>query len=238
MINRVFLRGDCHGDFTWLKTWCDKEETTINDILIILGDAGINFWLNNTDKKKKRKLAKMPITLFCIQGNHEKRPEEGMLNYHKVYKKEIHGYVWIENEYPNLWFAINGEYKIKDKTFLVADGAYSVDMNYRKSRGIPWFEDEQMSDEDMFMLFKLCEKRKYFDFLLTHAAPLNYEPTYLFLPFLEQTMIDKHTEWIIQEIYHKARFGHHFFGHYHDDNWDYYDIPRMSILYNEIRRIL
>ena len=237
MINRVFVKGDCHGDFIWLKDFCKKYNTTKDDLVIICGDAGINFWLNQTDAKKKNFIDHFPITLLCIQGNHEKRPNFDM-GYTPVYIKSIGGLVWIEKKHPNIWFAINGKYTIKEKTFLIADGAYSIDKQYRKSRGIPWFEDEQMSDEDMNKLFNLCEENKYFDFVISHTAPMRYEPTYLFLNFVEQTMIDKHTEWILNEILNKIDFEQWIFGHYHDDNWNYHFDPFLSIVYKEVHQII
>ena len=237
MINRVFIKGDCHGDFMWLKDFCKKYNTTQKDLIIICGDAGINFWLNKTDNKKKNFISHFPITLLCIQGNHEKRPNFDM-GYIPIYKEEIKGKIWIESKHPNIWFAINGEYKIKEKTFLIADGAYSIDKEYRKSRGIPWFEDEQMSDSDMNKLFCLIDKNNYYDFIISHAAPMRYEPTYLFLNFINQTLVDKHTEWILDQIVEKVNFGQWIFGHYHDDNWNYHFDPFLSIVYKEIHQII
>lgn len=237
MFNRIFLRGDTHGDFSWLKDWCKNENTTEKDAIIILGDAGINFWLKrgSSDTSNKRKIAAQPITVLCIQGNHEKRPEPFM-GYELVYKREIGGFVWVEEKYPNIWFLINGIYVINGKKFLIADGAYSIDKEYRLTRGVPWFKDEQMSDEDMEKLFKICEHEKYFHYVLSHTAPMNYEPTYLFLPFIDQSRVDKHTEWILQQIYDKIDFGHWYFAHYHDTNLNYQ--PKMSLLYKEIIQIM
>ena len=237
MINRVFITGDKHGDVTWIKSFCKKYNTTKDDIIIIAGDMGLNFWLNKTDAKKKNFIDHFPITLLCVQGNHEKRPEQS-INYHQIYASDIDGWVWVEDKHPNIWFAINGTYKIKGKSFLIADGAYSVDKFYRQSRRIPWFEDEQMSDEDMNKLFQIADKANYFDFVISHTAPMNYEPTYLFLPGIEQTMVDKHTEWILQEIMDKVDFGQWIFGHYHDDNWQYHFDPFMSIVYKEVHQII
>lgn len=206
--------------------------------MIIAGDFGINFWLNKTDQKKKEKLAALPITILAVQGNHEKRPEKNMCEYHEAWFSEIQGWVWKEDKYPNIWFAKNGEYKILDKTFLIADGAYSIDKDYRRSRGIPWFKDEQMSDADMNKLFYLTDKTKYYDFIISHTAPMNYEPTYLFLDFINQTLVDKHTEWILQEIMNKVDFGLWVFAHYHSDNWNYHFNPRLAIVYNNIYQII
>jgi len=39
--------------------------------MIILGDAGINYYLYERDYELKEQLAQLPITLFCVHGNHE-----------------------------------------------------------------------------------------------------------------------------------------------------------------------
>ena len=237
MFNRIFLRGDTHGDFFWLKDWCKNENTSKNDALIILGDVGINYWLTkrSSDTSNKKKIAAAPITLLCIQGNHEKRPEPA-IGYRITYKEEVSGFVWVEDTYPNIWFLMNGKYTINNKTFLVADGAYSIDKEYRLMRNVQWFEDEQMSDEDAEMLIKLCEHEKRFDYVLSHTAPLNFEPKYLFLSFIDDSKVDKRTEYILQEIYDRIQFRHWFFGHYHSTNLDYE--PNMSILYHRIIQII
>lgn len=46
------------------------------DVLLILGDAGINYWLNQRDRDFENELSDIPITLFCVHGNHEARPWE------------------------------------------------------------------------------------------------------------------------------------------------------------------
>lgn len=57
------------------------------------------------------------------------------------------GQVYIEDEYPNLIFAKNGElYNFNGKSVLVIGGAYSIDKNYRIGKGYPWFENEQLSE--------------------------------------------------------------------------------------------
>lgn len=46
------------------------------DVLIILGDAGVNYYLTRSDYDLKQELNDLPITLFLNRGNHEERPEE------------------------------------------------------------------------------------------------------------------------------------------------------------------
>lgn len=43
-------------------------------MLIILGDAGINFYLDDRNQQFKEELSQYPITLFCVHGNHEEKP--------------------------------------------------------------------------------------------------------------------------------------------------------------------
>jgi len=39
----IFITGDTHGDFSRFTNFCQRFETTKSDIMIILGDTGINF---------------------------------------------------------------------------------------------------------------------------------------------------------------------------------------------------
>lgn len=43
----IYFTGDTHGSFSRIENFCSKMETSKDDVMIILGDAGINFiwWL-------------------------------------------------------------------------------------------------------------------------------------------------------------------------------------------------
>ena len=47
----IYLTGDTHREFHRIKQFCEEYETTTEDILIILGDAGINYYCNYKDKR-------------------------------------------------------------------------------------------------------------------------------------------------------------------------------------------
>lgn len=49
----VYLTGDTHGDFRRIAAFCTRFGTTVDDVMIILGDAGINFSGEQKDKAKK-----------------------------------------------------------------------------------------------------------------------------------------------------------------------------------------
>lgn len=69
---KYYITGDCHRHFRKVEFFCRHHGTTREDVLILLGDVGINFFLDDSDKKLKEELSKLPITLFCVHGNHDK----------------------------------------------------------------------------------------------------------------------------------------------------------------------
>ena len=89
----IFITGDTHRDFSRIYNFCERQGTTKDDIMIILGDAGINYYLLGMDDNLKAELDLMPITLFCIHGNHEERP----FNIPTYEEREWHcGIVYVE----------------------------------------------------------------------------------------------------------------------------------------------
>ena len=131
--NQIYLTGDTHGRFERIISFCERQQVQPESTFIILGDVGLNYYGDRRDNRGKDKLAKIPITFFCIHGNHEMRPSEE-LGYQV---KEYHGgKVWVQPEYPNLVFAIDGEiYDFFGHSCIVIGGAYSVDKYYRLARG-------------------------------------------------------------------------------------------------------
>lgn len=49
----IYLTGDTHGDFERIKDFSDRFHTKKTDIMIILGDAGINFSGFLYDRKER-----------------------------------------------------------------------------------------------------------------------------------------------------------------------------------------
>ena len=125
----IYLTGDTHGDFRRVALFCDKVKSTKDDILIILGDAGINYYGKPKDNRAKQQLSELPITLFCIHGNHEMRPES-ISTYEEI---DWHGgKAYAESEYPSIVFAKDGEvYELNGKRCIAIGGAYSVDKYHR-----------------------------------------------------------------------------------------------------------
>lgn len=219
---RFFITGDTHGDFKRIAEFCDKHNTTKDDVICILGDAGINYYLGKKDYLLKEFLKDLPITLFCIHGNHEERPQN-IPSYDE--KEWNNGIVFYEEDYPNILFAKDGEiFNINGKTILVIGGAYSVDKEYRLMNGWSWFKDEQPNDEIKQYVKEQIKKQKHFDIVLSHTCPITKQPTHMFLSWLDQSKVDKSTERFLQDIADKIDFDSWYFGHFHGigDNGKYH----------------
>lgn len=224
-----YITGDCHRDFSKIIELTNKKQTTIEDVCIILGDVGINYYLDDSDNALKEELSKLNITLFCIHGNHEERPYE-CGDYEIVKWKE--GMVYVEKEYPNLIFAKDGEiYNFNENKVVVMGGAYSVDKYYRLQNNMNWFETEQPDANIKNYVVSQLDKHDWkVDIVLTHTVPYLAEPTWAFLPGIDQSKVDKTTENFLQEIYMNLSFSKWYAGHYHVDSEE----EDIRILYHRI----
>ena len=220
----IYITGDTHRDFMRL----DKMKFNKDDMLIILGDTDINYCLNEEDNKFKKYLKKYNVKMFCIRGNHEERPEN-ISTYKEI--NMFGGKVYIEEEYPNLIFAKDGEeYNIDGKSVLVIGGAYSVDKDYRLMYGYKWFRDEQLTKEEMDIIYNRV-KGKHFDIVLTHTCPYKYEPVEVFLSGIDQSKVDKSMEHFLDKIEKNIKYDKWYCGHYHTEK----EIDKIVFLFENIK---
>lgn len=220
----IYITGDKHRDFYRLHS----IEKNNDNMIIILGDAGINYCLNEEDNKFKMHLNDMNIKLFCIQGNHEERPEN-ISSYKEV--DMFGGKVFIEDEYPNLIFAKNGElYTIDGKTVLVIGGAYSVDKDYRLAYGHRWFKDEQLTESEKEEILRKYSG-KHVDIILSHTCPLKYEPTEVFMKGLDQSKVDKSMEIFLDKIEENIDYDKWYCGHFHTEK----QIDKLEFMFGRIK---
>jgi len=225
----VYITGDKHRNFSIIYNFCQYISTNVNDVLIILGDAGINYYGDPHDKKLKNELSKLPITLFCIHGNHEMRPESICSYKESEYFK---GTVYREDAYQNLIFAKDGEiYDINEKRCLTIGGANSIDKMIRLINRWGWWADEQPSDVTKCQVERRLNTDKWHvDLVLSHTCPYKYMPVEAFLPGFDQSQVSNDTEEWLDSIENKLHYSKWYCGHFHIEK----DIQKIIFLYNSI----
>lgn len=213
----VYYTGDIHSKISKILFDISHYELSSKDTIVILGDAGLNYYGNDRgDKRNKTRLSEQGITIFSIHGNHEMRPS-AILSY--LTKEWNGGVVYYEEAYPNLLFAKDGEvYSLDGKKTIVIGGAYSVDKFYRLMRGFNWFSDEQPSDEIKQYVINALEHCNWkIDQVLSHTCPSKYIPTEAFLSGIDQSSVDNSTENWLDEIENKLDYKRWLCGHWHID---------------------
>lgn len=229
------ITGDTHGDFSRFNELDHDIYPPEDTVIIVLGDAGVNFFLNERDVRLKKTIHSMGYQFYLVRGNHEMRPED-MKGLRFVWSDlVVHGPVLQEREYENIHYLLDGEtYYFLDSTVLVVGGGYSVDKFYRiaKNGYSPcdvermdpdsamkltfWNPREQLDREEQLDIIADVRDRHY-NLVLTHTCPISIEPTDLFLDIIDQNSVDKSTEQFLEELKNMITFDHWMFGHYHAD---------------------
>lgn len=219
---KYFVTGDCHGRFNKVLNYFPFDEENKNNALIILGDTGLNYYLNNTDRKSKMLLQNTGLTFYLVRGNHEERPEN-ISTMIEWYDPEIQGVVYREEDFPNIRYLVDGcIYLFNGYRALVVGGAYSVDKWYRlnghkhKDGWTGWFKDEQLYEEEMNYIFD-SQYGNNFDFVLSHTCPYSWQPFDLFLNGIDQSTVDNSMELWMDKLKDSITWTAWLFGHFHDD---------------------
>ena len=240
-MKKFLVTGDKHGNFSnflySIQGLYKPKETAI----IILGDAGFNFWLNEKDEKTKLFVSSFRYTIYCVRGNHEERPEN--LGYNLEYDPEVMGEVYIDPIAENIrYFQDGGEYNINGYKVLTIGGAYSVDKEARlrwparEDGWTSWFASEQLTEQERE---KIKEKVKgnFYDFVFTHTCPISCEPTDLFIPSIDQSKVDKIMENWLEDIKNNIIYAVWCFGHYHADRAERPCIEQFYRTYEDIEKL-
>lgn len=242
-MNKVYLFGDVHGQYKYIRDFVNNCQVQEDDTIILLGDAGFNFYFNHRDEEFKKKVNKLNITFFVIRGNHEERPSNCMAA--ALDEWELSAFwenlVYVEKKYPNIKYALDCPAKyliptaqgIPIKT-LVLPGAYSVDKYYRIQNGLSWFKDEQCTPEEMDMGIKIAKSVPIWDLILSHTCPVSFEPSDLFLSYIDQSTVDKTTEYWLNDIELNTIYSLWVFAHYHKFRiYPKYNEKQIVMLFND-----
>ena len=246
MIKNWLVRGDTHGQFHWMTNGCLNEYVPAETAIIILGDAGFNFYLNKTDDRKKAEVNARGYRFYCVRGNHEARPQDVSASYELVYDEDVCGYVYMEERFPNIRFFKDwGEYQLGPYRVAVIGGAYSVDkwwrlnrigvysktdLGYNNPKKSGWFPNEQLTADEMNQA-TMTFLNKYYDFVFTHTCPISWQPTDLFLSTVNQSSVDSTMELWMDKLKDVIAWDVWCFGHYHCDRLER---PHVEQYFNDI----
>lgn len=224
MITNWYITGDKHSNLKSLYNFGDE-----NSAVIILGDTGINTGFSQ-DKYLKSKLCNhYKGHIYCVLGNHELRPSDvpGMLT---MWDSEVSGEVYYQPQWPHIkYFKEYGIYWINKMRVMVIGGAYSVDKEYRLLMNGFWNPKEQLSAKEMEDALNMVKFQK-FDAILSHTCPYSDMPTELFLPYFDQSKVDKTMEHWMDEVKQNCEYKKWYFGHYHGEK----EADKLIMLYHSI----
>lgn len=220
-----YITGDTNGDFNRIYDFCSKNKTSRADVLIILGDAGINCGSIERDRVKKIFLSKLPITLFCIHGDHEQRPS-GI----ESYEEDIFcsGTIYKEKQYPNILFAKDGEiFDFNGCKTIVIGGAYSLDKNTGALSRYGWWSDAEPSGKiKKYVESQLGSIGWKVDVVLTHTTPFKYEPLEI-IPEKTVAEMTNATEKWLGTIEERLNYKKWYCGHFQTEK----KVDKLEIMY-------
>ena len=228
----IFFTGDIHGNVNGVAAFINKVHPTMEDVIVLLGDVGANYYNGRKDYLMKQWLNDSGTRFLCIHGNHEMRPVH-VSGY--IETEWCGGKGWLQPEYPNLVFAKDGEiYTMNGLRYLVIGGAYSVDKYYRLSRGWSWWPDEQPSAAIKRKVESVLASRgRQADIVLSHTTPLSLEPREAFLPFIDQRTVDTSTEEWLDAIERRLDYKRWYAGHFHTVK----ETGKLRLMYQDYARL-
>jgi len=227
----IYITGDMHGSLAPIYNFFDEYKPEPNDILVVLGDVGLNYHGTIDDIRIKRivnnYMDKFGMTFFCIHGNHENRPQN-ISSYEE--KEWCGGRVLYEERFPHILFPVDGDiFDIEGAKCIVIGGAYSVDKYYRLENGHNWWSDEQPSPEIKTYVEKQLSNNKV-DIVFSHTCPAKYIPTECFLPMIDQSTVDNSTEQWLDKVEDDLDYKAWYCGHWHTNK----RIDKMHFLYHDV----
>lgn len=242
-----YITGDKHRNFDAVKEFCRVMKTRRKDVLIVLGDAGFNYYGDKRDDKLKKEISQLEITLFCLHGNKENRPVN--VGTYGV-RSFCCGKVYYEPRYPNIFFAIDGEiYEFEGKKYLVVGGAHSVDKLRCLDENKPFWDDEMPNDAVKAKVEAVLQREDNRIYgMMTHTCPVDYLPTEMFVSTRQNAAIrrnprkrkskkmfkpdiDRSTEEWLGVLERELVYNVWFCGHYHVDK----RIDKVHMMHREIR---
>ncbi|MBR4983996.1 MAG: metallophosphatase family protein [Lachnospiraceae bacterium] len=232
MFDKVYFLGDIHGRVPQSIKNLQKTAEVNNEhyAVVLLGDVGANYYLDERDNILKNDLAKRKnLTFYCLRGNHERRPEN--CGCELAADGPTEQMIYLDSEFSNIKYLIDGkDYNFNGYVVLAIGGAYSADKFYRLSKGWHWFKDEQLTTKEMEAIYEKWHD-DYVDVIISHTCPFEWQPTDLFLPEVDQNTVDNTMERWLSNLEKEVGYQSWLFGHFHDNRRI---MPGVYMLSNDI----
>lgn len=210
----IYVTGDTHGSYRHVRRYIREHDLGSDDVLICLGDTGLDYFGDERDHKVKDKANRMGIQLLCIRGNHDRNPAR-LPGYHLEAWRG--GRIYRDDRWPNILFARDGSvFNLDGRTAVAIGGAYSVDKAYRLAKGYEWFPDEQLTEEEKRVVEAALADRDWeVDTVLSHTCPASFVPQEALHAAIDQSTVDTSTEDWLQTIESRLAYNRWFCGHFH-----------------------
>lgn len=220
----VYITGDKHGSVVcYQRAMGQIENPSANDVIIVCGDAGLEYDTSVMGSAKKA-MKKFAGDWLILRGNHDTRYWRDHPTW--LVSNKYGAPTAYQPKYPNIHYILDegGLYTIEEKNYLMIPGAFSVDGTYRRATGRDFEPEEQLTEIEQINLCKIaCDNRDEIDYVCAHTFPLFQEDNlrYLYMDCIDQKNVDKSMEKFLDELMGEvekgARFKRYFGGHYHDD---------------------
>lgn len=245
MKDKFYLSGDLHGDSSAMQYFFEQNNERLHfnkehSHMILLGDVGCNYFIEGEkDKVFKKRLSELPFTFICLRGNHESRVTDVIKRFPDKWEivSKYEGRIYREKAFQNIEYLedIPALYHFGGYKILSIPGAFSVDKEFRLRNGWHWFENEQLSKEEMRKGIELVEKAKYVDLVISHTCPADFMPTDLFINSIDQSKAYRGMEVFLSEVEWNLRYKRWAWGHFHDDRlYPRKDDTERIMLYSKV----
>lgn len=96
-----------------------------------------------------------------------------------------------------------------------------------------WWAEEQISPSDRKRIFSKIKKVGIVDYVLSHTCPFSYIPREMFLPNINQKVVDDSTERWLEDVRQILDYKKWYCGHWHINK----RVDDIQFLYGRIERI-
>jgi hypothetical protein len=226
----IFITGDTHGSRGMSRFNMDnfpiQKELTKDDYMIICGDFGLVFSMDNEEKYWLDWLHKKNYVTLWVDGNHEHHDKLDSMPVSEWNGGKVH---FIND---NVIHLMRGQvFDINSTKIFTFGGADSIDKEYR-TEGKSWWKRELPSNAEFEEGLKNLEKNGWMvDVVISHDCSQSvFEKLMAGLWVKSLTSINKYFE-ILEE---KLDYRQWYFGHYHNDKQI---DSKHRLMYNQIIKL-